>query len=242
WPLPAMVSLAQTLALLAMAASTVAKDVNLDMALDSFDDQYLSCGANMTQMLPELLDSDFAKNKEFKKAWDIAKTKWQKWGFDSSPLSPDQAVALMVYTTSGMELYKRFNRAVSQAGSSSEEYRNNFHFKSLHFLLTQALQKLSKPRQCHDVFRRVRDTIFKAQKGTKVRFGQFASTSRSAAVALGFGQDTMFTVRTCHGADIQRFSHFLGEEEVLIPPFEIFEVLEAREEGNMMRIKLRSTG
>ncbi|NXQ31217.1 NRT2 ribosyltransferase, partial [Alaudala cheleensis] len=241
WPLPAMAPLAQALALLAMAVATVAIKVKpLDMALDSFDDQYLSCGASMTQKLPELLDSDFAKDREFKKDWDVARVTWQKRGSVSSPLSPDQAVALMAYSTSGTGLYKHFNEAVSEAGSSRWKYRNNFHFKSLHFLLTTALQTLPRPKQCLWVFRGGRDTRVEAQKGTKVRFGQFASTSRSAAVAQRFGQVTMFTVRTCHGANIQRFSRFPREQEVLIPPFEIFEVLDSHEEWNTMHITLSS--
>ncbi|RMB90890.1 hypothetical protein DUI87_32723 [Hirundo rustica rustica] len=180
-----------------MAMATVAiKELPLDMAPNSFDDQYLKY----------------------------------------------EAIALWAYTMKELHLYKQFNEAVRVAGSSKWKYWNEFHFKSLHFLLTQALQKLRNPNQCYDVFRGVKNTRFKVKKNDKVRFGQFASSSMSEDVAQDFGQDTLFKVHTCQGVDIQEFSKYPKEEEVLIPPFEIFSVTDVRKEGNTMVIELHSTG
>ncbi|NWS04045.1 NRT2 ribosyltransferase, partial [Motacilla alba] len=79
---------------------------------------------------------------------------------------------------------------------------------------TDALATLrnAQNRQCHRVFRGVRDIRFKAQKGQSVRFGQFTSTSARKEIALQFGKDTIFEVYTCHGADIRQFSMYPGEE------------------------------
>ncbi|NXR45824.1 NRT2 ribosyltransferase, partial [Hippolais icterina] len=241
WCLPAMAPLAQTLALLAMAvvATAAIKVVPLDMAKSSFDDQYLQCSDEMTKKLPELQKSEFEKNGVFKDGWEKAKKEWQKWGSDSSHLTPDQAIALMAYSMRA--LYKEFNDATREAGSSSEKYQNKFHFKSLHFLLTRALQKLRRPNDCKNVFRGMKDCQFTVTRGAEVRFGQFTSSSLSKAVAQRFGQDTMLKVRTCHGADIQEFSYYPGEEEVLILPFETFRVTDVSEKGNTMHIELKST-
>ncbi|NXR55699.1 NARE ribosyltransferase, partial [Hippolais icterina] len=210
---------AHTLALLAMASvATATIQVNMDMAQHSFDDQYLQCSAKMTKNLPELQRLDFHNNEKFAKNWTMATAEWQKRGSISSPLSPDQAIALMAYTMNFTKLYKPFNTAMRTAGYSSDKYRHEFPFKSLHFLLTQALQKL-KPDKCQDVYRGVRGVKFNTMVGMKVRFGQFASTSLSETVAQGYGLDTVFKVRTCHGADIQKFSYDQSEKEVLIPPF-----------------------
>ncbi|NWY22080.1 NRT2 ribosyltransferase, partial [Aphelocoma coerulescens] len=241
WPLPSMAPLAHTLALLAMAVATAAIEVvPLDMAQNSFDDQYQGCGPAMAAALPALNRSEFQQNPLFAKVWAKATAKWQKKGSCVSPLlSPDQAIALMAYTMD--DLYKEFNAAVRKAGSSPREYRDNFHFKALHFLLTDALATL-RGQECHDVFRGVSNTQFKAQRGDTVRFGQFASTSFSEDDAQDFGTDTVFQVHTCHGVDIQRFSCFSFEKEVLIPPFETFEVTDVTQDEEGAWIRLRSTG
>ncbi|NWR25588.1 NARE ribosyltransferase, partial [Emberiza fucata] len=176
----------------------------------------------------------------FSQAWVKATAEWQKKGSDSSTLARDQAIALMAYTME--DVYREFNEAVREAGKTSQEYQDNFHFKTLHFLLTQALQKLRRPNKCHNMFRGITRYQFEVKPGDKVRFGQFASSSLDKAVARDYGTDTMFKVYTCHGVDIQAFSYNSRYLEVLIPPFETFEVTHVKTEGNTMHIELRSTG
>uniref|UniRef100_A0A8C5J1V8 NAD(P)(+)--arginine ADP-ribosyltransferase n=1 Tax=Junco hyemalis TaxID=40217 RepID=A0A8C5J1V8_JUNHY len=208
------------------------KVVPLDMARDSFDDQYRGCSPAMMAVLPALHNFEFQVNPLFTQTWVKAEAEWRKRGSPVSPLaSPAQAVALMAYTTK--DIYKDFNAAVRVAGHSRQEYRNNFHFKTLHFLLT---------KQCHHVFRGVHDVRFQARRGQKVRFGQFTSTSLSKEVAQKYGTDTIFEVQTCHGVDIQAFSFYLSNQEVLIPPYETFKVTKITRNGKKAWITLRSSG
>ncbi|XP_009988039.1 PREDICTED: erythroblast NAD(P)(+)--arginine ADP-ribosyltransferase-like, partial [Tauraco erythrolophus] len=81
-----------------------------------------------------------------------------------------------------------------------------------------------------------------ARRPAVVRFGQFASTSTNKDRALDFGKDTFFSVETCYGVPIEDFSSFPGEEEVLIPPFETFEVTNITSSRDGVFIELRSTG
>ncbi|XP_074385277.1 NAD(P)(+)--arginine ADP-ribosyltransferase 2-like [Zonotrichia albicollis] len=243
WPLPSLDSLVRTLALLAMImANTGFTVVPLDMAWNSFDDQYPGCRHTMTQLLPELNHFEFEQNPLFAQTWVKAAAEWWRRGPPVTPLSPAQAIALMTYTMK--DVHKEFNAAVHVAGRSHQEYWYNFHFKTLHFLLTQALVTLRDIRgpRCYHVFRGVRGVRFEARCGDTIRFGRFTSTSLHRQIAQQFGTDTMFQVQTCYGVDIQKFSSKPSEEEVLIPPFETFEVTSVTQEGDRALIQLRSSG
>ncbi|XP_037984251.1 erythroblast NAD(P)(+)--arginine ADP-ribosyltransferase-like [Motacilla alba alba] len=237
-----MAPLAQTLALLAMAMATTAEDVvTLDMAPDSFDDQYRDCGPAMTAALPSLNHSEFQQNKKFAEVWVKAVAKWQRRGPPDSPLSPDQATAIMAFSMDG--LHSRFNDAMRAAGRSRQEYRDNFHFKTLHFLLTDALATLrdTQKGQCLDVFQRVCRIQFNTQQGDTVRLGEFVPAFLSKPTGE-CSNDTVVKLRTCHGVEIQFFIEYLEEKVVLIPPFETFRVTEVTREGDKTQIKLQSTG
>ncbi|XP_039947345.1 NAD(P)(+)--arginine ADP-ribosyltransferase 2-like [Hirundo rustica] len=239
-----MAPLAHTLALLAMTVATAAIDVKwMDMAPNSFDDQYWGCGPAMTAALPALNRSEFQKNPLFAQAWLKAVAEWQRKGSPVSPLSSSaQAIAVMAYSMK--DVYRQFNEAVREAGSSPQEYRDNFHFKTLHFLLTQALVKLREDQnaRCRNVTRGVHDICFMAWRGQRVRFGQFTSTSLSKAILQKYGTDTVFQVYTCHGAYIEAFSYDRDNHEVLIPPYETFEVTKVTRKGDKAEIELSSTG
>ncbi|NXP94447.1 NARE ribosyltransferase, partial [Passerina amoena] len=236
--------LAQTLALLAMAVATTANEVKpLDMAQYSFDDQYQGCSTNMTEALPALNRSDFEQNPLFAQAWTKATAEWQSQGSPVSPLSsPAQAIALMAYTMD--DLYREFNAAVRTAGRSRQEYQDNFHFKTLHFLLTQALATLRDTQgpQCHNMYWGVSRYQFKAEPGDIIRFGQFTLASQSETTDKIFGNGTVFQVHTCHGVGIEEFSKHPDEKKVLISPFETFRVINVSREGDRTWIQLFSNG
>ncbi|XP_071274261.1 erythroblast NAD(P)(+)--arginine ADP-ribosyltransferase-like [Agelaius tricolor] len=242
WPLPAMAPLAQTLALLAMAMATTAVDViPRDMAPDSFDDQYQGCGPAMKAALPALNSSEFEQNKEFAEVWVKAAAEWQSRGPPESPLSPDQATAIMAFTMGHFS--RTFNDALHVAGRSRQEYRDNFHFKTLHFLLTDALATLRDAQngQCRDAFLMVCGTRIEAQRGDTVRFSQFMPIFLSKQTGECPGE-TMLEVHTCHGVDVTLFSKHPEHKIVLIPPFETFKVTQYTQEGDKTQIQLQSTG
>ncbi|NXG70707.1 NARE ribosyltransferase, partial [Baryphthengus martii] len=215
----------------------------MDMAPTSFDDQYQGCSHMMEKELAELNRTEFT-NRIYAEAWTIATAEWRnRHGHihQTLALRPDLAVALLAYTLQG-SLYREFNEAVRTAGSSREYYLDNFHFKVLHFLLTEALRALrdARPRHCYNVYRGVQGIYFTAQQHQSVRFGQFTSASMQKKSAESFGQDTFFSVETCYGFPIKDFSLYPVEEEVLIPPFESFKVTTVTHDRNRSFIALRS--
>ncbi|XP_030411878.1 erythroblast NAD(P)(+)--arginine ADP-ribosyltransferase-like isoform X1 [Gopherus evgoodei] len=205
----------------------------LDMALSSFDDQYKDCVSMMEAELGELNLTELANNRNYAETWLEAASSWKEMkdkSYMPRNFKPEYAIAILAYTSQGplykQPLHQEFNAAVREAGRTRDFYLNNFNFKTLHFLLTRALHvlKASEPTKCHQVYRGVRGIRFKAESRKPVRFGHFTSTSLKNESALHFGQDTFFSIKTCHGVIIKNFSFFPGENEVLIPPFEIFKV------------------
>ncbi|XP_010704570.1 NAD(P)(+)--arginine ADP-ribosyltransferase 2-like [Meleagris gallopavo] len=202
--------------------------VPMDMAPHSFDDQYEGCGHMMWGELQKVNYTEFTQNYVYANGWRKAAAVWQKsWGHLSHPpqLRREQAIAVLAYTAAG-KLYQQLNAATRRGGRSHHTYLQSYHFKTLHFLLTQALQALRKsdPNECYNVYRGVGGIRFTAEKGRAVRFGQFTSTSLNKEVANQFGRDTFFEMKTCHGVPIKQLSFFEYEDEVLIPPFEVFEI------------------
>lgn len=220
------------------------KEVALDMAPNSFDDQYRGCGRMMEEELQELNRTEFTNNSIYANAWTIAAAEWRNRRGrvpQTSTLRPEHAIAFLAYTQQG-PLYRAFNVAVREAGRSRGEYLRNFHFKVLHFLLTEALRSLRDTRhhQCHRVYRGVQGIRFTARSWQSIRFGHFTSASLRYESTQNFGQDTFFSMETCYGVPIRDFSSFPEEEEVLIPPFESFEVTSVTRNGSRALIQLRS--
>lgn len=219
-------------------------DKEMDMVPASFDDQYQGCGRMMEEELAELNRTEFAEKRVYAEAWAIAAAEWRnRHGRipQMRALRPELAVALLAYSHEGA-LYREFNEAVREAGRSRQYYLDQFRFKVLHFLLTEALRALrdARPRRCYQVYRGVGGIRFTARQHQSVRFGQFTSASLRKKNAESFGQDTFFLVETCHSVPIGNFSFYPAEEEVLIPPFERFEVTNVTLKGNRSFIQLRS--
>ncbi|NXY92307.1 NARE ribosyltransferase, partial [Alcedo cyanopectus] len=216
----------------------------MDMAPASFDDQYRGCDRMMEEELAELNRTEFANKSVYAEAWTLAAAEWRnRHGHvpEMRALRPELAIALLAYTREGT-LYREFNEAVREAGRSRGHYLQRFHFKALHFLLSEALRALrdARPRRCYRVYRGVRGVRFTAQQHRPVRFGHFTSASLRKETAESFGQDTFFSVQTCYSVPIENFSFYPVEEEVLIPPFESFQVTNVSLSGNRSFIQLLS--
>lgn len=221
------------------------------MASTSFDDQYAGCAAAMTAALPELNRTEFQANKVYADGWVLGSSQWQErqaWGPPPPPpgFRDEHGVALLAYTANS-PLFKEFNAALREAGRTRAHYLQHFSFKTFHFLLTEALQLLGKAQsasRCRQVFRGVQGLRFRpAGPGATIRLGGFASASLKNATAQNFGKETFFGIWTCLGVPIRGYSFFPEEEEVLIPPFETFQVINAsRPAQGPTRIYLRSLG
>ena len=221
----------------------------LSLAPDTFDDAYVGCSEEMEEKAELLLEEEMDKHTWLRESWETAQKAWERKspGLKLPPgFRSQHGIAIMAYTNSNT-LYQELNQAVRTGGGSWESYMNHFPFKALHFYLTRALQLLRGSGGCsrepgQAVFRGEKTIRFEPKNvGDSIRLGQFTSSSLDEAVARRFGNATFFSLKTCFGAPIQALSVFPEEREVLIPPYEVFEVKSFSKDGSKSLVTLSSS-
>ncbi|XP_065601779.1 GPI-linked NAD(P)(+)--arginine ADP-ribosyltransferase 1 [Cyrtonyx montezumae] len=112
---PCWVLLAGTLlSVLATGPARSARDLiltQMDMALESFDDDYEGCVEQMWAELLELNCTEFTHSSVYAEGWRAAAAEWQRrWGGRPHPrqLRQEQAIALLAYTGDS-KLFKQFS-------------------------------------------------------------------------------------------------------------------------------------
>ncbi|KAG8014441.1 GPI-linked NAD(P)(+)--arginine ADP-ribosyltransferase 1 [Nibea albiflora] len=191
----------------------------LNMVDDSVDDMYFGCNEAMMNIVKKRY---FEKEKRvFANVWNSAEECADRnmAETEDKALTKDHMRAICVYTSD--EIYREFNNAVR---TEKRGYGSKFQFHSLHFLLTSAIQILNNNPYCHTTYRRT--TVDLTGNVNQIfRFGFFSSSSFRPDLK-DFGSATCFKIKTCLGAFLENYSIQFGEEEVLIPPYEMFKITE----------------
>nr|XP_055036545.1 erythroblast NAD(P)(+)--arginine ADP-ribosyltransferase-like [Misgurnus anguillicaudatus] len=195
----------------------------LDMAENSVDDRYYGCSKQMKN----LVETKFQKKEitanisGFGTAWTTSEKEILR---PQDNLTRNHLIAISVYT--GVMVHETFNQDVR---TDKQKYQNKtFSWYSLHFWLTRAIQTLKKTQKGCILTYRGTDATFKGVKNTEIRFGLFASSSPSLKVAMKFGTKSCFEIETCYGANVTKYSKFPRQKEVLIPPYETFNITDIR--------------
>ncbi|XP_038569820.1 NAD(P)(+)--arginine ADP-ribosyltransferase 2-like [Micropterus salmoides] len=195
------------------------KTINLSMVEDSVDDMYFECNNQMAQKVNNTYFEEEKSMALFGEAWKDAETcSEDRRVREDIALTKDHMQAICVYT--GNKLYKEFNVAVRTQRSKYNS--SSFQFHTLHFLLTSAIQILSRNVSCHTTYRRTRNE-FIGEDNQIIRFVSFTSSSYRTDLKL-FGDETCFKIKTCLGAFLKNYSRYVEEKEVLIPPYEVFKI------------------
>lgn len=192
----------------------------LDMAPEAVDTLYDGCDEQALKMvIHSVLKQELNRSEVFQKAWDTKCSEIIPGGVK------EHTAALLTHAHEDDGFREIFNNAVATMGGNVSTYENSFHFKSLHFLLMDAM-KLMKPlngEKCKSVFY-APETKYAAQKGSKVRFGRFTLVhSDGTAMEEPTEGDTFFNITTCFYVSLGGFCKQKGDE-VLISPAEEFTV------------------
>lgn len=218
--------------------------IQLGIYQDSLDDRYVGCEDKMESLATDILKAERKTNMELDAAWQGASQTWpiRKTLMTSLPVGfkDEYGMALLVYTNFTLPVYKQFNRAVREYGADP----SSFMFNALHFYVTRALVLLhggcdGKPWH---TYRGVSKVLFEPppNPGDPIRLSQFASSSTDIKQAQQFGNASFFNITTCFGADIQNFSYFPSQKEVLIPVDEVFHVTGYVDAGHQLVLRSSS--
>ncbi|XP_054850301.1 erythroblast NAD(P)(+)--arginine ADP-ribosyltransferase-like [Eublepharis macularius] len=214
----------------------------LNLAYYTLDDKYNGCVKALKRKLKSLLKTELAMSETYRDTWNKALENWRRIKDSKSfpqNITEFVEVAILTYASEKPKVYPEFNAATRTAGKGPKEYEA-YLFKSLHFLLTIAAKEPQlKPLKCISVYRGT-DVEFSIEK--TFRFGQFTSTSERKEIAYRFGKTTFFRLFTCKGYSISEMSTYQSEEEVLIPPFEIFQVTLIKDTAKGKTINANSAG
>ncbi|XP_034884057.1 ecto-ADP-ribosyltransferase 4 isoform X2 [Mirounga leonina] len=210
--------------------SEVAVNIDFDLTPDSFDDQYQGCSPQVMEKLSQgdYFTKELEAHGNYHRVWANAHLTWLNRGKDlPKNMNITHAVAILVYTSNN-SVRADFTKAMASAGKSPQPYKHSFRFKYLHYYLTSAIQLLRKQMVmkndslCFQVHHEMKDIYLEAYRGATIRFGQFLSASLLKEDAQEFGNQTLFTIFTCLGAPVQEVSL---KKEVLVPPYELFKVV-----------------
>uniref|UniRef100_A0A8C3YJ24 NAD(P)(+)--arginine ADP-ribosyltransferase n=1 Tax=Catagonus wagneri TaxID=51154 RepID=A0A8C3YJ24_9CETA len=227
-------------------SSQVAVKIDFDLAPVSFDDQYQGC---RQEVLEELILGDYFTKEQavqdYHKVWQRALLAWLNQAkVPPKDMAIAHAVAILIYSSNN-SVRSDFTKAMASAARSPQQYKNSFHFKYLHYFLTTAIQLLRKEMVrrndslCYEVHHEVDGVYLNASIGATIRFGQFLSTSLLREEGQTFGKQTLFTTLTCLGAPVQ---HISLKKNVLVPPYELFEVVNTSYHPRGNWLQLRSAG
>ncbi|XP_072892372.1 GPI-linked NAD(P)(+)--arginine ADP-ribosyltransferase 1-like [Hemitrygon akajei] len=156
-------------------------------------------------------------------------------------LREEHVVAIIAYISAG-EFHSQYNAALRMYGASDSVYAEEFPFKGFQYLLSVAIEKLREDlgKTPQPTYRRMHNKS-SGEVGSRMKFGYFASSSRSKE-RKEFGNKTIFTIFSQYGAQIQNYSIFPDEEEVLIPPYEAFKITSYEPRTDGVDISLQTDG
>lgn len=195
--------------------------IPLNLSPNSVDDMYYGCSQKMLIKVKRLYLPKSTKEGLHDTYTKLCAIKAMKNKDVYDPLSWNHFKALCAYTAGS---YDSLNQAV-RTGKST--YKTSFQFHALHFLLTDAIRLLKlNQRSCYTTYRRSK-LFFQGDAGQIIRFSSFASSSLNTDLRH-FGRMTCFEIYTCYGAYLKSYSEFdSDEDEVLIPPYEMFRIVSA---------------
>ena len=209
--------------------SSCAHVVQMGLAENSFTVSFP--GEIMVTMMRRGLEYEGKKNALIHAGYEETLRKWYEArgtieaNLGRAGLTKDEIFAIICYTLEKPPVYRHFN------GDTRKGYTGDgMDFPILSYLLREGCRKIlaatPKENRTRIVYRGV-NIKFAAEPGQIVRFGSYTSTTGNISVAEEFQKNStgsQFVIVTKIGASIKLLSVYPEEDEVLLPPFEVYKV------------------
>ncbi|KAL0154436.1 hypothetical protein M9458_050258, partial [Cirrhinus mrigala] len=194
---------------------------------------FQNCRKEMLQMVTKpggLLETELNNNNDFKTMWQSNATCKKA----IPEVTPDHIAALQSYAEASPSFHKNFKKLLKTSRGSSS-YQDEFPFKSLFFLLTDAMQLIGK-NKCRTVYSGT-DKEYSAKIGEKVHFESFFPaelqlTDLTEDAVSDDDTGTLFHIMSCSVISLEDYKCYTEEFELLISPTEVFTVTDIRSVNN----------
>lgn len=192
---------------------------------EAADYSFYNCREEMLQMVTKsggLLQTELNNNKDFETMWKNTTCK--------KPIPgsiPEHMTALQNYVEASSEFRKTFKKSVQNHNKSRSTYRDQFPFKSLFFLLTDAMYPKDH-KECRTVYSGT-GKGYETKIGEKVRFVSFfpaklESDDATEDASIGKDTGTVFSITSCSVINLEDYRCISEEIDALISPTEVFTV------------------
>ncbi|XP_051983375.1 uncharacterized protein si:ch211-145b13.6 [Xyrauchen texanus] len=203
----------------------------MDMLHKAVDFSYSNCRDEMLQMVTKpggLLQRELNNNLYFKSMWQSNATCTKRIPGGTK----EHTSALQSYVDADPKFNKVFNAHFYTKGRNSTSYQD-FPFKSLYFLLTDAMRLLSKD-MCQTVYSGTEEK-YMATVGEMFSFRSFFPAKfkfSDASEDTGNNGGTVFSITSCFVVSLDENVCEPGEMDLLIYPTEVFTVKAIRTVNN----------
>ncbi|XP_016357374.1 T-cell ecto-ADP-ribosyltransferase 2 [Sinocyclocheilus anshuiensis] len=199
--------------------------IHMGLFPEAADYSFYNCRKEMLQMVTKsggLLQTELNNNADFKTMWRNATSKKAIPGS-----TPEHMAALQSYVEATPEFHEKFKKLVQNNGRGSSTSQDEFPFKSLFFLLTDAMQ-LEGQKKCRTVYSGT-EKEYSTKIGEKVRFASFFPaklqyTSATEDASVDENPGTVFNITSCSVISLEDYGCSSEEMDALISPTDVFTV------------------
>lgn len=201
----------------------------LNMSLNAVDDLYQGCHEEAKEtFIPGLLKQELNMTEGFQRAWNAN----SKCNTSISGGTKDHTAALSVLHFGDPDFLKELTKAVETMGANISTYENNFHFKSLHFLVTESMMLLNQSKKCKIMFAFLEDKKEVSSEGSKVRFASFTLVHSDFESLGDVDGETVLKIESCFYVDLDDHICQRNILKTLISPAEVFTVKSIKKVNN----------